>query len=127
MGSDVSLDRHQDPHSRFLLHAGYFPAEVHPQTSSGGLAGAVHGPIAGGTPTDPAVCSPLSTPRRKGATAGCRCAIQTNSPSTTTGQDARLGRTGKIPQTVGKTNLRAQSSGPSTLTHWRALFSVNSR
>src|SRR5215469_17080762 len=81
MGSHVSLDRQQDPHSRFLLPAGCLPAEVHPQTSSVGLARALHGAIAPGAAADPAVCSSLSSSRGEGAAARCHRAVQTDFPT----------------------------------------------
>ena len=41
--TDVSLDRQQDPRSRFLLHARHLDAQIHPQASSTCLARTIDG------------------------------------------------------------------------------------
>jgi hypothetical protein len=76
--------------SKIRIHAFYCMlgvslAEVHPQTSAVGMAGALHGAIAPGAAADPAVRSPLSTPRGEGTAARCDRAVQTNFPSTRVG------------------------------------------
>src|SRR5262245_9908557 len=68
-----------------LLHAGYFLAQVHPQTISVRLARAHHGTTARGVAADPAVRPSLPTARRdRSTTRRCR-PIQTNFSPTTAG------------------------------------------
>src|ERR1017187_10396996 len=86
LGTDVSLDRQQDPRACVLLHARDLAAAVHPQTGRHRLAGSFHGTTAARVRPDAAVHLALpATGSKRSATHGHR-AFQTYPPAASVGR-----------------------------------------
>src|SRR6202034_257380 len=77
MGTDVSLDRSEDPCSRFLLHARYLAVAVRTPAGRAGMARTLHRTTTGPVETDTEVQPAVSPARRKGTKSPGHGSLQT--------------------------------------------------
>src|SRR5260370_20318631 len=100
LGANVSLDRSQDSHPCFLLHARHLAAAVPSQTSSGCLERHLHGATPGRVTPDSAVRSALPPARRQGSQPGRDRALQTDPHPASSGQNLASGSVAYYPTWV---------------------------
>src|ERR1019366_1549975 len=91
LGADVSLDRQQDPDSRFLLYAWNLAASVSYAAAPECVAGVEGRAVSGGTPPNSTVPPPLPAARRQGTQSCGHSAIQADPRSTSSRRIAWIG------------------------------------